>query len=207
MNPPSLIYGKYFTQQFLLQLMTVNPIEFLPTSVSSELNVNELKNLNRRRNTFWKYVRAQVLALQKSDCKENYEEDHPVHIDFIWILLQHKCHHLTESQNSTPEWLEALLKCLKTNLRHCFNQVFLCVGSCETKDHSAKAYMQTCLWLCKWKGGPIGKARTFWKAEESCSDVKFTTICRQENKEQGSPNSVTFVESVFFDVKWIKCIA
>ena len=46
MSPPSLIYSKYFTQQFLLQLVTVNSIEFLPTSVSSKLNLNELKNLN-----------------------------------------------------------------------------------------------------------------------------------------------------------------
>ena len=44
--PPSLIYNKYFTQQLLFQLVTVNPIQLLPTSVSSELNVNEVKNLN-----------------------------------------------------------------------------------------------------------------------------------------------------------------
>ena len=47
MNPPSIIiYSKYFTQQLLFQLITVNPIELLPTCVFSKLNANELKNLN-----------------------------------------------------------------------------------------------------------------------------------------------------------------
>ena len=38
--PPSLIYNKYLTQQLLFQLVTVNPIELLSTSVSSELSYN-----------------------------------------------------------------------------------------------------------------------------------------------------------------------
>ena len=46
MNPASLIYSKYFTKQLLFQLVTVNPVELLPTCIFSKLNVNELKNLN-----------------------------------------------------------------------------------------------------------------------------------------------------------------
>ena len=47
-NLPFSVYSKYFTQQLLFQLVTLNPVKLRPTCVfsNSKLNVNELKNWN-----------------------------------------------------------------------------------------------------------------------------------------------------------------
>ena len=46
MNPPSLIYSKYFTQQLWFQSVTVIQLNCFLHVFFSKLNVNELKNLN-----------------------------------------------------------------------------------------------------------------------------------------------------------------